>query len=172
MGGRSRPGNAQNLAISRCPGRRLASPSGCRQGLQARVLGQALALLDLRSGSDSRSPANSQNPRSKDNSLLYPSRSSACLLQDALEWYAGDDRGPSCPWPRFQAHPQLSIGDAVTPGQTPASTPHATPAFGLSPARESASPPPSQQQFNPFQPLVPYATAAQMAAPPPPPPQA
>jgi len=29
-----------------------------------------------------------------------------------------------------------------------------------------------QQQFNPFQPLVPYATAAQMAAPPPPPPQA
>ena len=40
-----------------------------------------------------------------------------------------------------------------------------------SPARESASPPP-QQQFNPFQPLVPYATAAQMAAPPPPPPQA
>ena len=47
----------------------------------------------------------------------------------------------------------------------------ATPAFGLSPARESASPPP-QQQFNPFQPLVPYATAAQMAAPPPPPPQA
>jgi len=66
----------------------------------------------------------------------------------------------------------LAAGGAVTPGQTPASTPHATPAFGLSPARESASPPPSQQQFNPFQPLVPYATAAQMAAPPPPPPQA
>ena len=65
----------------------------------------------------------------------------------------------------------LAAGGAVTPGQTPASTPHATPAFGLSPARESASPPP-QQQFNPFQPLVPYATAAQMAAPPPPPPQA
>ena len=63
----------------------------------------------------------------------------------------------------------LAAGGAVTPGQTPASTPHATPAFGLSPARESASPPP-QQQFNPFQPLVPYATAAQMAAPPPPPP--
>ena len=62
----------------------------------------------------------------------------------------------------------LAAGGAVTPGQTPASTPHATPAFGLSPARESASPPP-QQQFNPFQPLVPYATAAQMAAPPPPP---
>ena len=66
----------------------------------------------------------------------------------------------------------LAAGGAVTPGQTPASTPHATPAFGLSPARESASPPPQQQQFNPFQPLVPYATAAQMAAPPPPPPQA
>ena len=65
----------------------------------------------------------------------------------------------------------LAAGGAVTPGQTPVSTPHATPAFGLSPARESASPPP-QQQFNPFQPLVPYATAAQMAAPPPPPPQA
>ena len=68
----------------------------------------------------------------------------------------------------------LTVGfrTSVTPGQTPASTPHATPAFGLSPARESASPPPQQQQFNPFQPLVPYATAAQMAAPPPPPPQA
>jgi len=66
---------------------------------------------------------------------------------------------------------KFTSGGAVTPGQTPASTPHATPAFGLSPARESASPPP-QQQFNPFQPLVPYATAAQMAAPPPPPPQA